>query len=332
MDSIGFVLRDEARMRVLTEEVLRTSEIEGEHLNADAVRSSIARRLGINIGALAPTDRHVEGVVDMVVDATNGYKKELTAERLFGWHAALFPKGYSGSYKIKIADWRDDLAGPMQIVSGELGREKVHYEAPPAKRLPREMKQFLTWANHKKTAALDPVLVAGRAHLWFVTIHPFDDGNGRIARALGDLFLARADDSKNRFYSLSAQIQRERKDYYDLLERVQQNSLDDTEWQLWFLGCLARAIDGAEKIISKVLAKSHFWNDWKHVALNKRQTDTLNLLLDSFEGKMTSSKWAKLSKCSSDTALRDIQELLAHGILKKESAGGRSTSYVIGTY
>ena len=326
MESLGFKLRDEAQLRVLTKEVICTSEIEGEHLNPETVRSSVARRLGIDIGALAPTDRFVDGIVEMIVDATSHHEKKLTQARLFGWHAALFPTCYSGMTKINSGSWRDDAAGPMQVVSGALGRERVHYEAPRASRLNQEMKRFLTWFE-KKPLELDSILMAGRAHLWFETLHPFDDGNGRIGRALSDMLLARSDKAACRFYSLSAQIQRERKEYYQMLEYAQNSSLNDTEWLRWFLGCLERAIDHAEETLSTILAKAQFWNHWSGTSLNKRQIQLINQLLDGFEGKLTSSKWAKIAKCSPDTALRDIQELLTHGILEKEAAGGRSTSY-----
>lgn len=327
MDALGFILRDEAHLRMLTEEVLRTSEIEGEYLNRETVHSSIAQRLGIDIGALTPSDRSVDGVVDMTLDATMHYKKKLTKERLFGWHAALFPTGYAGSAKISIGAWRDDALGPMQVVSGAIGRESVHYEAPPAAILEKEMAQFLTWFANENS--LDPLLKAGRAHLWFVTIHPFDDGNGRIARALSDMLLAQSDQTIYRFYSLSAQIQKERKDYYLSLEQASKGTLNDTMWLRWFLGCLERALDSAEKTLAKIFTKSQFWIHWGGTPLNKRQIQMINRLLDGFKGKLTSSKWAKLTKCSSDTALRDIQELLAYGILIKEAAGGRSTSYGI---
>jgi len=322
---VGFPPRDQANLAVLTEDVLKTSEIEGEVLNADSVRSSIARRLGMDIGALAPVDRHVEGVVEMVLDATSRSAKPLTAERLLGWHAALLPTGYSGMHKIRVGQWRDDAEGPMQVVSGPVHRRKVHYEAPPAASLEMETARFLAWAN-KETG--EPLLVkAGLAHLWFVTLHPFDDGNGRIARAVGDLFLARADGSPQRFYSLSAQIQRERKDYYDILERTQRDTLDVTGWLSWFLGTLGRAVASAQAALDSVLAKVRFWQRWAGTPLNARQIKLLNCLLDGFEGKLTSSKWAAIAKCSPDTALRDISELLELGVLRKLPGGGRSTGY-----
>lgn len=325
---VGMALRDQASLSALTEDVIKTSEIEGEQLNVESVRSSIARRLGVDIGALAPVDRHVEGVVEMVLDATANCNAGVTRDRLFGWHAALFPTGYSGLVRINVGDWRDDTTGPMQVVSGPLGRQRMHFEAPPADRLQSETDRFINWAN---SASNEPPLIkAGLAHLWFVTLHPFDDGNGRIARAVGDLFLARADGSPQRFYSLSAQIQRERKAYYDILERTQKQSLDVTEWLAWFLETLHRAVDQAQHTLDAVLAKTRFWQRWAapgSAPLNERQVKLVNRLLDGFEGKLTSSKWAAIAKCSPDTALRDITDLLARGALRKSDAGGRSTSY-----
>ena len=325
---VGMALRDQASLSALTEDVIKTSEIEGEQLNVESVRSSIARRIGVDIGALAPVDRHVEGVVEMVLDATANCNAGVTRDRLFGWHAALFPTGYSGLVRINVGGWRDDTTGPMQVVSGPLGRQRMHFEAPPADRLQSETDRFINWAN---SASNEPPLIkAGLAHLWFVTLHPFDDGNGRIARALGDLFLARADGSPQRFYSLSAQIQRERKAYYDILERAQKQSLDVTEWLAWFLETLHRAVEQAQHTLDAVLAKTRFWQRWAapgSAPLNERQVKLVNRLLDGFEGKLTSSKWASIAKCSPDTALRDITDLLARGVLRKSDAGGRSTSY-----
>ena len=325
---VGMALRDQASLSALTEDVIKTSEIEGEQLNVESVRSSIARRIGVDIGALAPVDRHVEGVVEMVLDATANCNAGVTRDRLFGWHAALFPTGYSGLVRINVGGWRDDTTGPMQVVSGPLGRQRMHFEAPPADRLQSETDRFINWAN---SASNEPPLIkAGLAHLWFVTLHPFDDGNGRIARALGDLFLARADGSPQRFYSLSAQIQRERKAYYDILERAQKQSLDVTEWLAWFLETLHRAVEQAQHTLDAVLAKTRFWQRWAapgSAPLNERQLKLVNRLLDGFEGKLTSSKWASIAKCSPDTALRDITDLLARGVLRKSDAGGRSTSY-----
>lgn len=322
---VGLSLRDQASLAALTEDVLKTSEIEGEVLSTESVRSSIARRLGVDIGAIAPVDRHVEGVVEMVLDATTRSDQPLTAERLWGWHAALFPTGYSGMSRIAIGQWRNDADGPMQVVSGLVGRRKVHFQAPPPEALPIEMARFLAWANG---ASGEPALIkAGLAHLWFVTLHPFDDGNGRIARAVGDLFLGRADGSPQRFYSLSAQIQRERKEYYDVLERTQKGTLDITGWLSWFLGALGRAVTSAQGTADTVLAKARFWHRWAGTPLNERQVKLINRLLDGFEGKLTSSKWAAIAKCSPDTALRDITQLLELSLLKKSPGGGRSTAY-----
>lgn len=324
---VGMALRNQASLAVLTEDVVKTSEIEGETLDAGSVRSSLARRLGVDIGALAPVDRHVEGAVDMVLDATANCQEPMSRERLFGWHAALFPTGYSGLAKIKVGGWRDDAGGPMQVVSGAVGRQRVHFEAPPADRLEAETSRFLDWMNGPPNEPL--LLKAGLAHLWFVTLHPFDDGNGRIARAIGDLLLARADGSPQRFYSLSAQIQRERAAYYDILERTQKRSMDVTEWLTWFLNVLHRAVDQAQATLDAVLTKARFWQRWASSPLNERQVKLLNRLLDGFEGKLTSSKWAAIAKCSPDTALRDINDLLARGVLQKSDAGGRSTGYAL---
>lgn len=325
---VGMALRDEASLAALTEDVVQTSAIEGETLNVASVRSSVARRLGVDIGALAPADRHVDGIVDMILDATSNAMAPLTAERLFGWHAALFPTGYSGISAIKVGHWRDDTKGPMQLVSGSIGREKLHFEAPPANRLAAEMARLLAWLDDASPKA--PALVrAGLGHLWFVTLHPFDDGNGRIARAIGDLLLTRADGSPRRFYSLSAQIQRERKAYYDILERTQKGDMDVTQWLAWFLATLLKAIEHAHSVLDRVFTKAKFWQHAATIPMNERQIKVLNRLLDGFEGKLTTSKWAALAKCSQDTALRDITELLQHQILRKSYAGGRSTCYVL---
>ena len=321
----GMASRDQACLAALTEDVVKTSEIEGEQLDAEFVRSSIARRLGVDIGALAPVDRHVEGVVELVIDATANSHAPVTRERLFSWHAGLFPTGYAGLDRIKVGGWRDDANGPMQVVSGPIGRQRVHFEAPPADRLEAETSRFLDWVNGASDEL--PLLKAGLGHLWFVTLHPFDDGNGRIARAIGDLLLARADGSTQRFYSLSAQIQRERMVYYDILERTQKSSMDVTEWLAWFLAALHRAVDQAQITLDAVLVKARFWQRWATTPLNERQVRLLNKLLDGFEGNLTSSKWAAIAKCSPDTALRDISDLLVRGVLRKTEAGGRSTSY-----
>lgn len=325
MEALGFKLRAEAALNTLTEEVVKSSEIEGEILNKEQVRSSIARRLGINIGALTPADRNVDGVVDMMLDATQKFSDSLTMKRLFGWHVSLFPTGWSGMTKMTVGGWRKDKTGPMQVISGPVGYERVHYEAPAAGRLRTEMKTFLNWFNEDKSA--DLVLKAGVAHLWFVTLHPFDDGNGRIARAIADLMLARSENSAQRFYSMSAQIRAERKAYYDILETTQKGTIDITPWLEWFLGCLDRALDGSETLLVSVLQKAHFWEKHGSQSLNNRQRLVMNRLLDGFEGKLTSSKWAKLAKCSQDTALRDIEDLVFRHILIKDPAGGRSTNY-----
>ncbi|WP_342235696.1 Fic family protein [Inquilinus sp. OTU3971] len=327
MEALGFDLRAEAVLQTLTEDVLKSSEIEGEILDKEQVRSSIARRLGMDIGALAPVDRNVEGVVEMMLDGTQNYAAPLSDERLFGWHAALFPTGRSGMTKIVVGAWRDDRSGSMQVVSGPIGRERVHFEAPAAARLPAETTAFLDWFNGE--TQLDPVLKAAIAHLWFVTIHPFDDGNGRIARAIADMALARSEGSPQRFYSMSAQIRLERKDYYDILEKTQKSGLDITAWLQWFLGCLDRAFDGAEQILAAVLRKARFWEAVAGQTFSQRQRKVINRLLDGFEGKLTSSKWATLTKTSPDTALRDINDLVARGILIKGEAGSRSTSYLL---
>ena len=331
MGELGLALaqRDQATLQVLTQEVITTSAIEGETLSLDAVRSSIARRLGVDIGALAPADRHVDGVVDMVLDATQHFDQPLTPERLFGWHAALFPTGYSGRVRIQPDAWRNDAAGPMQVVSGPVGREKVHYEAPPAPTLPAETAAFLDWFN--APVAGDALIHAGLAHLWLVTLHPFDDGNGRISRAVGDMALARAEASSQRFYSFSAQIQRERKDYYDQLESTQKGPLDVTPWLDWFLGCLLRAVQGADALLAGVLDKAQFWQRWAGTPINERQALVLNRVLDGMEGKLTNARWAGWAKCSADTALRDINDLLARGVLRRLEGGGRSTGYELCT-
>ena len=323
----GMGPQDQATLAALTEDVLKTSEIEGEHLDPDTVRSSIARKLGVDVGALKPADRDVDGVVEMILDATGEHDIPLTAERIQAWHAALFPTGRSGLTDIRVGCWRDDANGPMQVVSGSLHRRRVHYEAPPAHWLPVEMAGFLTW--YETYQEIDPLIKAGLAHLWFVTIHPFDDGNGRIARAIGDMALSKADRSKQRFYSLSAQIQKERKDYYALLEKTQKGNLDATEWLAWFLACLLRALQEANETLSRVLVKTNFWRQWAGTPFNARQIKLLNRMLDGFDGKLTNKKWAAIGKCSSDTALRDMNDLVTRGVLHKTEATGRSTSYAL---
>jgi Fic family protein len=325
MEGLGFDLRAKAHLRTLTEDVVKSSEIEGEQLEREQVRSSIARRLGMDVAGLIPADRNVEGVVEMLLDATSRYAEPLTVERVFDWHAALFPTGRSGMRTIKVGGWREDTAGPMQVVSGPMGREKVHFEAPPAARVAAEMEKFLRW--FAQPGDTDPLLIAGLAHLWFVTIHPFEDGNGRIARAIADMALARSEGTGQRFYSMSGQIHHERAEYYDMLERTQQSDTHITYWQTWFLECLLRAIKGAHGALAAGLTKARFWERFAKEPLNERQIKVLNLLLDGFEGKLTSSKWAKLTKSSQDTAYRDIMDLVERSALKKDEGGGRSTSY-----
>jgi len=327
MQALGFSLQKEAELRTLTLEVLKSNEIEGEILDKEQVRSSVARRLGVDVGALTPKDRKVEGVVEMVLDATRNYNTPLTRERLFGWYASLFPTGYSGMRRIKVGTWRDDVDGPMVVASGKQvgGYERVHFEAPPADRIEREMTAFLDWFNGDD--GTDLLLRACIAHLWFVTIHPFEDGNGRIARAIADMTLARSEQSPQRFYSMSAQMRQERDAYYGGLEETQKGTLDITERLQWFLGCLDRSLDEAEKTLASVFRKARFWGSHVGASFNERQSLMLNRLLDGIEGKLTSSRWAKMAKCSQDTALRDIVDLVDRGILAKDPAGGRSTSY-----
>jgi len=335
MASIGFDLRNEANLSTMTLDVLRTSEIEGEVLDPEQVRSSLARRLGMDIAGAARVDRNVEGIVEMMLDATQQFERPLSAERLFGWHAALFPTGRSGMHKILVGRWRDDSTGPMQVVSGAMGRERVHYEAPAAGLLKKEMAAFIKWVNTGSRPgagndkSLDPLIKAGLAHFWFVTLHPFEDGNGRIARAIADMLLARSDGAAQRFYSMSAQIRTERKKYYNVLETSQRGDLDVSDWLHWFLDCLERALENSEHTLAAVLAKHRFWNTHARTVLNPRQVKVLNLLLDGFEGKLNTSKWAKLTKCSPDTALRDIHDLEGKAILRKGEGGGRSTHYVL---
>jgi len=327
MATLGFNLTQEAHLETLTTEIIKTSEIEGAFLEPDQVRSSIARNLGLEISGLVASDRYVDGVVELMLDATHNYPLPVTDERLFGWHAALFPTGRNTLYPITVGAWRKDENGPMQVVSGAWGREQVHFQAPEAARLSTEMALFLAWLNGENT--LDPLLKSAIAHIWFITIHPFDDGNGRIARAITELLLARADQSQQRFYSMSAQIRLQRKEYYDILEATQRGDGDITEWLLWFFQCLDAALQSTNTILQKVLAKAHFWEKHAQTVLQPRQVLMLNKLLDHFEGKLTSTKWAKITKCSPDTALRDIQDLAAKGILVKETAGSRSTSYIL---
>ena len=325
MEALGFDLRREASLGTLTADVIKSSAIEGKTLDADQVRSSIARRLGLDFGGAAVASRDVEGVVEMMLDATQNFSSPLTEERLSGWHACLFPSGRSGMRRITVGRWRGMEGDPMQVISGPMGRERVHFEAPAAERLGGEMVAFLEW--FESDVATDPVLKAAVAHFWFVTIHPFEDGNGRIARAIADMALARAEGIKERFYSMSAQIEAERRDYYLNLERNQRGGMDITSWIVWFLECLGRAVDGAESHLARVLHKAEVWKHLAESPVNDRQRLIINRLLDGFEGKLSSSKYAKLTKCSADTALRDIRDLVERGILEREEAGGRSTSY-----
>lgn len=328
MDALGFGIKEEATLQTITLDVLKSSEIEGELLDAAQVRSSIARRLGMDVAGMIPADRNVEGVVEMMLNATQKFYQPLTDERLFGWHAALFPTGRSGMQKIITGAWRDNTTDdPMQVVSGPMGKEKIHYQAPDAALLADEMNHFINWFNTEIN--IDPVLKVAVAHLWFVTIHPFDDGNGRIARAIADMQLARADGTAQRFYSMSAQIRKERNAYYDILETTQKGALDITGWLTWFLNCLQRSLKATDETLAVVLYKARFWEQHAKTGLNNRQVLMLNKLLDGFIGKLTSSKWATIAKCSQDTALRDIQDLMAKKILVKEVGGGRSTGYVV---
>ena len=330
MESLGFELRQEALLSTLTEDVVTTSEIEGEILDAAQVRSSVARRLGMDIAGLSHADRNVEGIVELMLDATERYSEPLTEERLFGWHAALFPTGRSGLRRIIVGNWRDDSSGPMQVVSGPIGRERVHFEAPATATIGAEMGVFLDWFNAR--AETDEVLRAALAHLWFVTIHPFDDGNGRIARAIGDMALARSEGSPQRFYSMSSQIRRERTAYYRVLERTQRGTTDVSDWMDWFLACLGRAIDGAETTLAAVLRKARFWERHAVLAINDRQRLVVNRLLDGLEGKLTTSRWARMARCSQDTALRDITDLMERGVVVRSAEGGRSTRYSLADF
>lgn len=322
MESLGFKWQEATLLQTLTQDVIKTSEIEGEHLDQSVVRSSVARHLGMDIGALDKSDRNVDGVVEMMLDATQKYDQALTKERIFNWHASLFPTGRSGSTKIQVGEWR---TGPVEVVSGPMDKGTVHYEAPRADRVDFEMKLFLDWLNNEKT--LDSVLMAALAHLWFVTIHPFSDGNGHIGRAIADHLLARSENSSLRFYSLSAQIQKERRDYYEILESTQKGALDITPWIEWFFGCLKRSIENALENLNLIKIKVHFLESLKEVSLNDRKRKIIDRLLDGFEGKLTTSKWAKMANCSQDTAHRDILDLIEKGILKINPERGRSTSY-----
>ena len=324
MEMLGFVLQQEAFLDTLTLDVLKSTEIEGELLNVEQVRSYLARRLGMDIVGLVPSNRNVDGMVEMMLDSTRNNQKSLNSERLFNWHAALFPTGWSGMYQITVGAWR---TGVMQVVSGGMGKEKVHFQAPDANLVKQKMEIFTEWFNDEQN--LDPILKAGIAHLWFITIHPFEDGNGRIARAITDMQLSKAEGNAQRFFSMSAQIQKKRSGYYEILEKSQKGTSDITIWLAWFLECLTEALLNTDKTLEKVLSKARFWEKHRVTLLNDRQHLMLNKLLEDFEGKLTSSKWAKMAKCSSDTALRDIQDLMSKGILKKEDLGGRSTNYVL---
>ena len=327
MESLGFELKNEANLETLTLDVLKSTEIEGEILDADQVRSSLARRLGMDVSGLVYSGRDVDGVVNMMLDAVHNYSNPLTLERLKEWHYSLFPTGRSGPYEIIVGDMRDDSTGPMQVVSGALGKEKVHFQAPESDALPNEIELFLDWFNNEND--LDPVLKSGIAHLWFVTLHPFEDGNGRMTRALTDMLLTRADGISQRYYSMSSQIRIERKEYYNILEKTQQGNLNITLWLEWFLNCIYTAVRSSEIVLEKVLFKHKFWTKYAEIINNDRQKKVLNMLLDNFKGKLNTSKWAKINKCSTDTALRDIQNLLEKNILEKEPGGGRSTSYIM---
>jgi len=327
MGALGFELRNEANLEILTQEIIKSTEIEGEFLDREQVRSSIARRLGLEISGLVYSERNVDGIVDLMIDATKNFDQELNKIRLFSWHAALFPTGQSGMYKIITGNWRDDSTGPMQVVSGALGKEKVHYQAPPAAQLENEMRIFFDWFNLEQNT--DLVLKSAIAHLWFVTLHPFEDGNGRISRALSDMLLARSDEQSYRFYSLSTQIRKERNSYYDILEKTQKSDLDITSWLEWFLNCLLHSIENSEKLLEKIIYKHSFWLKYTRININDRQRKILNMLMDEFEGVLNTTKWAKIGKCSQDTALRDIQDLIEKRILMKSEHGGRSTNYVL---
>ncbi|MHA1839960.1 MAG: Fic family protein [Candidatus Ranarchaeia archaeon] len=325
MEGLGFELREEAVLETLTEDIVKTCAIEGEFLNPVEVRSSVAKRLGLDISGLPEASRDVEGVVEMMLDATQKYEVPITKDRLCGWHAALFPTGRSGMHKVTVGEWRNDAHGLMQVVSGPMGREKVHYTAPDAERLEVEMNQFMHWFNSDNS--IEPVIKSAIAHLWFVSIHPFDDGNGRIARAIADAQLARADRTSQRFYSMSGQILKSKKDYYAILESTQKGSMDISQWLVWYFERLAEALVATEETLSKVLMKARFWEKYKTVQLNERQIKMINALLGDFVGKLHSSKWAKMTKVHRDTALRDIQDLVEKGVLSDLGEGGRSTNY-----
>ncbi|MES2543276.1 MAG: Fic family protein [Bacteroidota bacterium] len=327
MEALGFELQEQTLLNTLTLDIIKSSEIEGEILSTDMVRSSVARKLGMDIAGLIPSDRNIDGVVEMLLDATQKYNSPLNEKRLFGWHKSLFPLGSNSYYKISIGKWRTDEKGPMQVVSGGIGSEKIHFQAPEANQINSEIKTFFKWFNLEN--GIDPVLKAAVAHLWFITIHPFDDGNGRIARAITDLQLCKAEGSSKRFYSMSAQIRLKRKQYYTVLEQVQKGNLDITDWLKWFFETLLTSLNTTETSLESVLMKARFWDMYSKITFNERQKIMLNKILDGFEGNLTSSKWAKIAKCSPDSALRDIQDLISKNILEKNNAGGRSTSYIL---
>lgn len=325
MESLGFDLQDEAVLNTITLEIVKSSEIEGEILDLEQVRSSVARRLGIELVGAIESERHIDGIVEMMLDATQHYDLPITKDRLFGWHSSLFPTGWSNMHKITVADWRKDTTGPMQVISGAMGKEKIHFEAPNSDRINSEIETLINWIELQND--IDPVLKSAIVHLWFITIHPFEDGNGRITRAITELLLARSDNSVKRFYSMSSQIGIERKQYYEILEKTQKGNSEITEWILWFLECLKNSFESTSELLSKILLKAEFWKVNTKTILNKRQQTMLNKLLDGFDGKLTTSKWGKICKCSQDTALRDIQDLMKKGIIQKEKSGGRSTNY-----
>lgn len=325
MESLGFAQQDEAVLNTLTLEIVKSSEIEGEILDLEQVRSSVARRLGIELAGAIESERHIDGIVEMMIDATQRFDNPLTKDRLFGWHSLLFPTGWSNMYKITVADWRKDTSGPMQVVSGAMGKEKIHFEAPKSERINSEMENLNNWIESENE--IDPVLKAAIVHLWFITIHPFEDGNGRITRAITELLLARSDNNIKRFYSMSSQIRTNRKQYYEILEKTQKGTSEITDWILWFLECLKNSFESTSELLSKIFFKAEFWKINSKTILNERQHKMLNKLLDGFDGKLTTSKWGKICKCSQDTALRDIQDLMNKEILQKEKSGGRSTNY-----
>lgn len=327
MESLGFDLQNEALLKTLSADVLNSSQIEGEHFNSEEVRSSVARKLGMNVEGLVTSNRFVDGVALVTVDATKNASSPLTQQRLFEWHSSLFPTGFSGSFPITVGGYRKDDKGPMQVVSGAIGFERVHFEAPKSTLVIKEMDAFLKWFNG--TQAIDPVLKAGVAHFWFVTVHPFDDGNGRLARAVADMQLAKSENVNQRYYSMSTQLLKERKEYYKQLELAQRGDLDLTEWLSWFLDCLKRTLENTEQALEKVLKKASFWEKHKQTVFNVRQVEMLNKLMDDFQGNLTTSKWAKMQKCSQDSALRDVHDLENKGVLQKDEAGGRSTNYLL---